>query len=116
MSWSQRLKDWWNTTKYDEAVDRYPEITEKILFFINQNYIHGNKLPDGTQLDFCIYSGTTFNDLHFDSLDIIELIMDIEDEYDIVITDEVLVDNWPLQKILELSNYIGDLIAKNSSK
>lgn len=50
------------------------------------------------------------DDLGADSLDVVELIMAIEDEYDIVITDEGVSG---MTKVGEVVEYLEGLIARN---
>lgn len=52
---------------------------------------------------------TTFEDLGADSLDIVELIMAIEDEYDIQVSDE---EAEKAQSVGDVVNYINTLVGE----
>ncbi|WP_019132534.1 acyl carrier protein [Peptoniphilus obesi] len=71
---------------------------EKLLEIIAEQF---NKEVD--EID----ENTSFvDDLNADSIDIVELIMSIEDEFDIEINDEDLKD---LETIADVFNYLEDL-------
>lgn len=99
MNWLKSLKDWWN---YLPCENRYPEITEQIICMIARDSKYGfvEILPE-----------TKFSDLNFDSLDVIELIMDLEDYYDIYI-DNGTTEWEDVNSVIDLSNYIGEIRAK----
>lgn len=97
MNWLKKLKDWWN---YVPSENKYPEIAKNIIFMISKD----------SKFDFIeIKPETTFKQLSFDYLDMVDLIMDLEDFYDISIKEDIITIN----SILDLSNYIGELNGKN---
>lgn len=59
-------------------------------------------VPDGVELT----EGTTFDQLGFDSLDKIELLMSVEEEYDVSVADEV-AEQW--QTVGDVARYLDQV-------
>ncbi len=60
----------------------------------------------GLSADFEFTSHTTFEEIDADSLDLVEIVMALEDEYDIEISDEAISD---MENLGELVAFIDNL-------
>ena len=74
------------------------EIEEKVLEAVQDAYCMSSK-------DDTLLLESKFTDLGFDSLDIAELVMEIEDEFDIDVTDED-TRKWAESSIKGLVDYV----------
>ena len=74
------------------------EIEEKVLAAVQDAYCMSSK-------DDTLVLESKFTDLGFDSLDIAELVMEIEDEFDIDVTDED-ARKWAESSIKGLVDYV----------
>ncbi|MEM1203254.1 MAG: acyl carrier protein [Acidobacteriota bacterium] len=67
----------------------------------------------GVNLDEVKSQASFTDDLGADSLDIVELVMAFEEEFDIEIPDE---DAEKIGKVTDAVSYIGEIVAKNAKK
>ena len=81
-----------------------PSIEERLIEIIIKQFVEGNK-PVTLESSFV-------NDLGADSLDVVELVMELEDEFDVSIPDE---DAEKIQTVGDAVKYINEHTQKNSA-
>lgn len=80
------------------------DIEKKILITLEEKFGY---LPDDIKPE-----SNLKNDLDMDSIDIVELVMDIENTFDISIPDEKIED---FKTVRNLSDFVETLVEKKSS-
>lgn len=87
----------WRTIGHMNPPDRFPDLHERVMRCVTA-LTHGD--PTAAPTSGWTLSTRLHHDLGFDSLDLVEVVMELEDEFQIVILDEAFED----------ARTIGDLV------